>query len=289
MNLSPEDIDSYLSQIEYEYNIRIIGAWNNGSQAWGLSNEKSDWDIGFIFTQPLTNYALISNYIETLDIDGVDISNPPINTNLLPEDIDFIGWDIKRFLELLGEDNPTALELLHSPIGYRVHHMFDLTKQYVGSHFNIIEAYNHYQSLAKHNYKRYIVEENERTRKKNSICVRAMLNANYILETHKYPNLHFPTLVEESPDSVFDYIDKQRVEQLITQCQNGNKNEDIGNPFQESLERFIDSKIQYKDHLREAHTEHGENCNPEYCNGYISNQQLDIYMKELLQSKTLFR
>lgn len=289
MTVTPQDIDSYLSQIEYEYDIRIIGAWNKGSQAWGLSNKHSDWDIGCIFTQPLTNYALITNYKQTVDIDGSDLSNPPSNSSIDPIDIDFIGWDIKRFLELVGSHDPTALELLHSPIGYRVHEMLTYTKEYTANHFNFIEMIGHYQSFTKNIYKQFIFDGDKETIKKNILCARGLLNGMYIHDQHEFPPLDFPTMVETVPDDSLLNMDRDYLFELVDECQHGDKQRKIGNPFKESIETFINMEIDYKNHLREPHETDEYHCDASRCNGYISSHEIDAFMEKLLRSKTLFR
>jgi len=68
-----------------------------GSQAHGTNTEKSDIDKAFVYILP-ENDILGMRYTEQLKIHK-----------------DFMGYEIRRFLELLRKGNPTVLELLHSP------------------------------------------------------------------------------------------------------------------------------------------------------------------------------
>ncbi|MCK5788986.1 MAG: nucleotidyltransferase domain-containing protein, partial [Chlamydiia bacterium] len=68
-----------------------------GSQAYGTATAESDVDKKFV-------YILPQDYLYGLDY------IPQININA-----DYVGYEIKRFLELVKTNNPTILELLNSP------------------------------------------------------------------------------------------------------------------------------------------------------------------------------
>ena len=67
-----------------------------GSQAYGTQTPTSDIDKKFVYILPM-DYILGTGYVEQININK-----------------DYTGWEIKRFLELLGSNNPTVLELLNS-------------------------------------------------------------------------------------------------------------------------------------------------------------------------------
>lgn len=81
-----------------------------GSQAYGTATENSDIDKKFIYVLP-EEVILGLDYI------------PQININA-----DYVGYEIKRFLELLETNNPNILELLNSPEDMILHKdpIFDL-------------------------------------------------------------------------------------------------------------------------------------------------------------------
>lgn len=310
--ISPQDIDAYIASIEHEYGVRIIGAWNNGSQAWGLASERSDWDFSFLYTQPLTNYATNAYYVESIDGCGEDLNTVSTRTNIPPEQIEFIGWDAKRFLHLCGENNPSALESLNTPEAYRTHPIIEQLRSYMNQHYNPIELWNHYQGLAKGNYRRWLIEGRERTIKKNLTIIRGCLHGEYIRQTHDFPEMDFPSFLETCPESILDDWDTERIQTLVKEKQDGNGNREIGNPFSEQIEEFIETEINPRDHLRDPHEfseeeserygsyQHGEipveefppsghTCWPPHCDGHTSGHQLDQYMRQLLQSRTLFQ
>ena len=69
-----------------------------GSHAYGTNIETSDTDYSGVFIQS-QNDILGNTYIEQINDDNNDI----------------VIYEIRRFLELLGSNNPTVLELLNTP------------------------------------------------------------------------------------------------------------------------------------------------------------------------------
>ena len=69
-----------------------------GSQAYGTSLPTSDTDYSGVFIQPLDD-ILGNKYIEQINDDKNDT----------------VIYELRRFLELLGKNNPTVLELLNTP------------------------------------------------------------------------------------------------------------------------------------------------------------------------------
>jgi len=99
--------------ITYEYlkeNGLILFETVVGSQAYGTQTPTSDIDKKFVFILP-QEHILGTGYIEQLNVNA-----------------DYTGWEIRRFLELLGTDNPTVLELLNSPEDCIIskHPLFDI-------------------------------------------------------------------------------------------------------------------------------------------------------------------
>ena len=81
-----------------------------GSQAYGTQTPTSDIDKKFVYILP-EDCILGTGYVEQINVNK-----------------DYVGWEIRRFLELMGSNNPTVLELLNSPEDCIVskHPLFDL-------------------------------------------------------------------------------------------------------------------------------------------------------------------
>lgn len=88
------------NKITYEFlkkNDLILFEAIVGSQAYGTSTPDSDIDKKFIYILPEDDIFGF-DYIESLEVNK-----------------DYFGWEIKKFLELIKVNNPTAIEFLNSP------------------------------------------------------------------------------------------------------------------------------------------------------------------------------
>jgi len=105
--------NKYMKQITHEYleeNGLILFECIIGSQAYGTQTPTSDIDKKFVYILPLDN-ILGTGYVEQINVNK-----------------DYTGWELKRFLELMGSNNPTVLELLNTPEDCIItkHPLFDL-------------------------------------------------------------------------------------------------------------------------------------------------------------------
>ncbi|MEO0915582.1 MAG: nucleotidyltransferase domain-containing protein [Pseudomonadota bacterium] len=99
-------IQSKLSALEAEYDVRVLFAIESGSRAWGFPSPDSDYDVRFVYARKPDWYLSIEP--------GRDVIELPIEG-----DWDINGWDIRKALGLLIKPNPVLLEWLSSPIRYR--------------------------------------------------------------------------------------------------------------------------------------------------------------------------
>jgi predicted nucleotidyltransferase len=102
-----------MKQITHEFLVEnglILFETIVGSQAYGTQTPTSDIDKKFVYILP-QDYILGTGYVEQINVNK-----------------DYVGWEIRRFLELMGSNNPTVLELLNSPEDCIVskHPLFDL-------------------------------------------------------------------------------------------------------------------------------------------------------------------
>jgi len=106
-----------MEKITYEYlekNGLILFETIIGSQAYGTQTPTSDVDKKFVYILP-EDCILGTGYIEQLNVNK-----------------DYVGWEIRRFLELMASNNPTVLELLNSPEDCIItkHPMFDMVLEH---------------------------------------------------------------------------------------------------------------------------------------------------------------
>jgi hypothetical protein len=89
-----------MEQITHEFLVEnglILFETVVGSQAYGTQTPTSDVDKKFVYILP-HDYILGTGYMEQINVNK-----------------DYVGWEIRRFLELMASNNPTVLELLNSP------------------------------------------------------------------------------------------------------------------------------------------------------------------------------
>lgn len=101
-----EKIVAALRQLEEERNCRMLFAVEGGSRAWGFASPDSDYDVRAVYVKPLDWYLQLN-----------DPSTDTI-TAMLPDDLDIVAWDLRKFLRHLNKSNASVLEWLASPIVY---------------------------------------------------------------------------------------------------------------------------------------------------------------------------
>lgn len=104
-----------IPSIEEEKKCKILLAFVRGSHMYGTATKKSDVDITFVYQQP-TDEILKGNYTEQTSVGGNDI----------------VGYEIQRFIQLLGQNNPNILEALDIPedcLIYKHESMDNILKQ----------------------------------------------------------------------------------------------------------------------------------------------------------------
>ncbi|MBL7712009.1 MAG: nucleotidyltransferase domain-containing protein, partial [Chitinophagaceae bacterium] len=100
-----KEIRQELLRLEAQYGIKILYAVESGSRAWGFASTDSDWDVRYIYIHKLEWYLRIDSEKDSQE-------------EILPNDIDLAGWELKKALRLFRKSNPPLLEWLSSPIVY---------------------------------------------------------------------------------------------------------------------------------------------------------------------------
>ena len=96
-----EEIIEILHRIEKAEDIEILYACEAGSRVLGFANDESDYDIRFIYKKlNVKDYLALNEQSEVIECIG--------------EDIDIVGWDIKKALKLHYKNNPNLREWIIS-------------------------------------------------------------------------------------------------------------------------------------------------------------------------------
>lgn len=142
-----EYINKCLRQIEKENDVWILLAVESGSRAWGFASEDSDWDVRFIYMHNPEWYFSVDEQRDVIE-------------QMFENDIDVVGWDIKKALALMKRSNPSLMEWIKSPIVYRSEDFFmrdivPLAKRC----FNPTKAMYHYQRIYVKHDERYLQKQ----------------------------------------------------------------------------------------------------------------------------------
>lgn len=222
-----DQIRKELLRLEEQREIKILYAVESGSRAWGFASTDSDWDVRFIYVHRSEWYLQIDNPKDSYE-------------EILPNDIDLSGWELKKALRLFRKSNPPLLEWLRSPIVYleqfsTASRFRDLTSEY----FNPKSCLNHYLHMAEGNYRTYLEREMVRV-KKYFYVLRPLLACDWIMQTGQMAPMEFRTLLDTQ---VKDNELKNEIEKLLSRKMSGEElNEE---PKIEIINSFLDDKIKY--------------------------------------------
>jgi hypothetical protein len=220
-----EKIIAELKKLETEQDIEILYACESGSRAWGFPSTDSDYDVRFIYVQSPKRYLSIYDRKDAIDL-------------FLAEDLDFIGWDIRKALRLFHKSNASPFEWMQSPIIYKEHPIFmKKLRELASDYFSPRATIHHYLGIAKHTYLGHLQGEQVKI-KKYFYALRPLFCAMWIVENRTYPPLQFHDL--------FPLIDHDKelmenVEGLLTRKANSYETDVITPiPF---FHEFIEQKL----------------------------------------------
>jgi uncharacterized protein len=177
-----ELIKQELSRLEKDFNIKILYAVESGSRAWGFASQDSDWDVRFIYLHNADWYLSINEKKDSIE-------------QMLPNDLDISGWELRKTLKLFRKSNPPLLEWLHSPIVYFEEPVIieDL-RALLGEYFNPKACLYHYFHMAEGNFKEFLQRDMVRM-KKYFYVLRPVLACQWIEKNNTIPPVEFENLV----------------------------------------------------------------------------------------------
>ncbi len=220
-------IQSRLSIIEKEKNVKILYAVESGSRAWGFESTDSDYDVRFIYKHDINWYLSIIPKRDVIEYDIVD-------------EFDFSGWDLRKSLFLLNKSNPVLFEWLNSPIIYKKDKYFyskilELSKSY----FYSISSIFHYLHMAKGNYKTYL-KTNKVKIKKYFYVLRPILACMWIEKFNETPPMEFERLLSLLDKNTIIF---KKIKNLLEEKRNGIE---LGIKTRiNEINVFIEDKIEY--------------------------------------------
>ncbi|HEY0602116.1 MAG TPA: nucleotidyltransferase domain-containing protein [Herpetosiphonaceae bacterium] len=184
-----EQVRVVLDSIEREEDVRIFYACESGSRAWGFPSADSDYDVRFLYVHPTTWYLSID--VETRR----DVIERPINDQL-----DVVGWDLRKALKLFRKSNPPLLEWLNSPIVYAERfEIADRLRTLLPDYYSPTASFYHYLHMAQGNFRDYLRGETVWI-KKYFYVLRPLLAMKWIEAGRGIVPMEFAILVEQMVD-----------------------------------------------------------------------------------------
>lgn len=195
-----EEIKKELCRIEEQNDIRILLAVESGSRAWGFASTDSDWDVRYLYIHRLDWYLRIDQYKDSQE-------------EILSNDIDLAGWELRKALRLFRKSNPPMLEWLRSPIVYLEQFSTAKTlRELSDRYFNPRSCMYHYLSMAKGNFNEFLKDRELVKIKKYFYVLRPVLACDWIESKNTFPPMEFEKLVESQ---VSDSGLRQAIDNLL--------------------------------------------------------------------------
>jgi len=176
-----EIIQSKLSGIEEQHQVRILYACESGSRAWGFASPDSDYDVRFIYSRRADDYLSISERRDVIEL--------PVN-----EVLDIGGWDIRKALQLFLKSNAPLYEWLQSPIVYAAgSSLKDEMLSLASTYFSNRACCHHYLSMAANTLEHELQGSAVRM-KKYFYALRPALACLWIVKKKTVPPMQFKDL-----------------------------------------------------------------------------------------------
>ncbi len=180
-------IVDHLAKLERLKRVSVLFAIESGSRAWGFASQDSDFDIRFVYLNRLDEYLRVRPVRDVIEND--DVKNDLVDPNL---DLDFSGFDLRKFFDLMLKSNPSVFEWLASPTVYyetAVNHLWQGIREVSRTCFSPKAALHHYVSMARHNYREHMRDGASATvkLKKYLYICRPLLCGQAILENGGLP------------------------------------------------------------------------------------------------------
>ncbi|MFZ6649644.1 nucleotidyltransferase domain-containing protein [Undibacterium sp. TJN25] len=147
------EIEATLARVERENSVKILFACESGSRGWGFASPDSDYDVRFIYVNPLDWYLTVFPERDVIEL--------PVN-----DVYDVSGWDLRKALGLLKNGNATLVEWLSSPVVYLADESFLADVRAASQQVHRPErSFYHYLHMARKNYREYLRGEVVRLKK----------------------------------------------------------------------------------------------------------------------------
>ena len=198
-NMEGVAIPAHLRDVENRYDVRILLAVESGSRAWGFESVNSDWDVRFVYVHKPAWYFRVDEQRDVIEY-------------MYEDDVDLVGWELRKTLSQLWRSNPSLLEWFHSPKVYfadeefvkRIH---EVEKDF----FDPVKSMYHYNRIYNKHNERHLQHEGYNM-KRFLYYLRGVLACQWIEANKTIPPVRFKDLCDAM---VTDAGIKGKIECLI--------------------------------------------------------------------------
>lgn len=182
--LTHEFITGRLAEVATERKIKLLYACESGSRAWGLASPDSDYDVRFIYRRPPEWYLDLRKQ--------KDMIGPIMELN---NELDLVGWDLRKFLTHVAGSNANVLEWLASPINYFPAPSFHSNVSGLAdTYFQPSKVAAHYLGIARSAKLAGRSEDGQWNLKKYFYFIRPVLAAEYVIKEQSRNPITFDKL-----------------------------------------------------------------------------------------------
>ncbi len=204
-------IREIIKKIEKEEGIKVLFLIESGSRAWGWESEDSDYDVRGVYVQDYLRVDKRDNQI-----------------NKVVGDLDIELWDLKKFLGLMMESNPSVWEWLSSDIVYIDSQIREELKYIVEKNFSKQASKKHYVSMAKNNFHKYINRIGDKANlKKYSYVLRSIACVLWIEKNKSPPPKNYLGVIDLLPEEIQSFFNKIIEDKKESESLEGNRNKDV--------------------------------------------------------------
>jgi predicted nucleotidyltransferase len=223
-----------LARLEVEQNVRVLFACESGSRAWGFASRDSDYDVRFLYVHQRDWYLSVDDRRDVVE-------------QMLADNLDVSGWELRKALRLLRKSNPPLLEWLKSPVVYQHDPVFVAEfGALAAEYYSPRRCFAHYLHMAGGNWRDYLRDRKEVSLKKYLYVFRPLLACRWIERRLGQVPMLFAQLVENVLEETAVRV---TLEELVARKQAGD--ELAAAPPVEVLSRFAEAELPRLESLNE--------------------------------------
>jgi uncharacterized protein len=205
-----EEIIRNIKDLERENNIKVIFLIESGSRAWGWESKDSDYDVRGVYIQDYDTFEEEKKQVE-----------------IIKGKIDIVLWDLKKFIKLYSNSNPSVWEWLSSDIIYLDNNYFQELKKIFEKDYNEFKLKKHYLSMAQQNFDKYINSFSSVNLKKYVYIIRSIACINFIDKERLPPPKNYKDILNYIPKNVQNFFKKIIKDKINSENINGKRNKEV--------------------------------------------------------------